>query len=102
MECLTGSAYTRKVQAAGLAGPLRPSMGRHDAAFADWRIGACSAWAQRWVDRSFAFDYTLKSLEKILEGQARTAVRGARVSSRRLLHRVRPDARPHRRTLPRS
>jgi hypothetical protein len=65
LECLIGAAYTRKVQAAGLAEALRPAMGRQDAAFADWRIGHCSQWAQRWVDRHFALDYTLKSLEKL-------------------------------------
>jgi radical SAM superfamily enzyme YgiQ (UPF0313 family) len=78
MECLTGAAYTRKVQAAGLAGAIRPSMGRVDARFADWRIGVASHWAQLWVDRSFALDYTLKSLEKVLDGQPRHAVRQAR------------------------
>lgn len=78
MECLTGAAYTRKVQAAGLAGAARPSMGRVDARFADWRIGVASDWAQRWIDRNFAFDYTLKSLEKILDGTPRHAVRAAR------------------------
>ena len=57
----------------------RPSMGRVDAAFADWRIGACSVHAQLWVDRNFAIDYTLKSLEKILDGTSRRLVRGARV-----------------------
>jgi hypothetical protein len=79
MECLIGAAYTRKVQAAGLAGMTRPSMGRVDARFADWRIGLASHWAQLWVDRNFALDYTLKSLEKILDGQPRHAVREARV-----------------------
>jgi radical SAM superfamily enzyme YgiQ (UPF0313 family) len=79
MECLIGAAYTRKVQAAGLAGTIRPSMGRVDARFADWRIGVASHWAQLWVDRNFALDYTLKSLEKILDGQPRRAVRQARV-----------------------
>lgn len=78
MECLTGAAYTRKVQAAGLAGAEHPSMGRVDARFADWRIGVASGWAQRWVDRHFALDYTLKSLEKILDGPPRHAVREAR------------------------
>lgn len=78
MECLTGAAYTRKVQAAGLAGAIRPSMGRVDARFADWRIGVASRWAQLWVDRNFALDYTLKSLEKVLDGQPRRAVRQAR------------------------
>jgi hypothetical protein len=79
MECLIGAAYTRKVQAAGLAGEIRPSMGRVDARFADWRIGVASRWAQLWVDRNFALDYTLKSLEKVLDGQPRHAVRQARV-----------------------
>jgi hypothetical protein len=79
MECLIGAAYTRKVQAAGLAGTARPSMGRVDARFADWRIGVASHWAQSWVDRNFALDYTLKSLEKILDGQPRHTVREARM-----------------------
>ncbi|WP_406313332.1 hypothetical protein OHA77_33535 [Streptosporangium sp. NBC_01639] len=83
MECLSGAAYTRKVTAAGLAGQVRPSMGRVDAVFADQRIGVLSLWAQQWVDRNFALDYTLKSLEKILDGTARHAVRQARVVLKR-------------------
>jgi hypothetical protein len=79
MECLIGAAYTRKVQTAGLAGTIRPSMGRVDARFADWRIGIASHWAQLWVDRNFALDYTLKSLEKILDGPPRHTIRQARV-----------------------
>ena len=54
MECLIGAAYTNQVQAAGLAGTPRPSMGRRDAEFADWRIGRFSHHAQLWVDRHFA------------------------------------------------
>src|SRR5260370_37949009 len=53
-------------------------MGRVDARFADWRIGVASRWAQLWVDRNFALDYTLKSLEKVLDGPPRHAVRQAR------------------------
>ena len=79
MECLTGAAYTRRVQAAGLAGTARPALGRVDARFADWRIGVCSRNAQLWIDRHFALDYTLKSLEKILDGAPRHHVRRARV-----------------------
>jgi hypothetical protein len=79
MEPLIGAAYTRMVKSAGLAGAVRPSMGRVDARFADWRIGLCSAQAQLWVDRQFALDYTLKSLEKILDGPPRALLRGARV-----------------------
>ncbi|OBF66249.1 radical SAM protein [Mycobacterium sp. 852002-51759_SCH5129042] len=78
MECLIGAAYTKQVQTAGLAGPARPSMGRLDASFADPRIGVLSHHAQLWVDRHFALDYTLKSLEKILDGPPRTAAREAR------------------------
>ncbi|TLP64191.1 radical SAM protein [Microbispora fusca] len=78
MECLVGAAYTRKVIDAGLAGQVRPSMGRIDAEFADRRIGVLSRWAQRWVDRNFALDYTLKSLEKVLDNESRHAVRAAR------------------------
>ncbi|MFK3980577.1 radical SAM protein [Micromonospora sp. NPDC050397] len=79
MECLIGAAYTRRVEAAGLAGAVRPSMGRVDADFADWRIGRTSHHAQLWVDRHFPLDYTLKSLEKLLDGESRRQVRGARV-----------------------
>ncbi|MFF0577970.1 hypothetical protein [Streptosporangium saharense] len=79
MECLIGAAYTRMVTSAGLAGARRPSMGRIDARFADWRIGVCSEHAQLWIDRNFALDYTLKSLEKILDGRPRQQVRAARV-----------------------
>jgi hypothetical protein len=78
MECLTGSAYTRRIQETGLARRLRPSMGRIDAQYADWRIGRCSHHAQLWIDRHFVLDYTLKSLEKILDGSPRHAVRASR------------------------
>src|SRR5262249_41187550 len=79
MECLIGAAYTKRVQAAELAGAPRPAMGRIDARFADWRIGRSSHHAQLWIDRNFALDYTLKSLEKVLDGTPRHTVRGARV-----------------------
>lgn len=86
MECLVGAAYTRMVQAAGLAGQPRPSMGRLDAEFADWRIGRFSHHAQLWIDRQFAIDYTLKSLEKVLDGQLRWAVRDARKTLKEAAH----------------
>lgn len=79
MECLTGAAYTRKVQAAGLAGQVHPSMGRVEADFADRRIGVLSRWSQLWVDRNFALDYTLKSLEKTFDGLPHSSLRAARV-----------------------
>ncbi|MGH3869996.1 MAG: hypothetical protein ACRDSR_00525 [Pseudonocardiaceae bacterium] len=79
MECLIGAAYTKQVHAAGLTRTPRPSMGRFDAEFADWRIGRFSHHAQLWIDRHFALDYILKSLEKVLDGQPRHAARAARV-----------------------
>jgi hypothetical protein len=79
MECLIGAPYTRAVQARGLAGSADPTMGRIEARFSDWRIGVCSRRAQMWVDRHFALDYTLKSLEKILDGIPRRRARTARV-----------------------
>jgi hypothetical protein len=79
MECLIGAAYTKRAEAAGLTGAARPSMGRVDARYADWRIGVASHRAQLWVDRNFALDYTLKSLEKVLDGPSRHAIREARV-----------------------
>ncbi|MBX6767632.1 MAG: radical SAM protein, partial [Actinomadura rubrobrunea] len=88
MECLIGAAYTRRVQQAGLAGAAQPSMGRVDARYQDWRIGVASEWAQRWIDRNFALDYTLKSLEKVLDGSSRHLVRGIRVVFKDAAHRV--------------
>jgi hypothetical protein len=78
MECLINAAYTRKAQAAGLTGDSDPSMGRVQARFADWRIGVASHWAQLWIDRNFALDYTLKSLEKVLDGEPHGLVRDLR------------------------
>ncbi|MFI1727562.1 B12-binding domain-containing radical SAM protein [Streptomyces sp. NPDC020489] len=79
MECLIGAAYTRQATAAGLTGDPEPLMGRVACRYRDWRIGVASGWAQRWVDRHFALDYTFKSLEKVLDGPPRHAVRQARV-----------------------
>ncbi len=78
MECLIGAAYTRKAQAAGLIGDADPSMGRVEARFADARIGVLARWAQLWIDRNFALDYTLKSLEKVLDGTPYRVVRDVR------------------------
>jgi hypothetical protein len=78
MECLIGAAYTRKADAAGLTGPADPSMGRVEARYADWRIGVLAKWGQLWIDRNFALDYTLKSLEKIVDGRPHRAVRSLR------------------------
>jgi hypothetical protein len=78
MECLIGAAYTRKAAAEGLTGRPDPSMGRVEARYQDWRIGILARWAQLWIDRNFPLDYTLKSLEKILDGPAYHRVRELR------------------------
>jgi len=92
MEALIGSPYLALLEAAGLAGEADRSMGRRSASFQDPAIGAMSDASQRWVDRSFSFDYTLKSLEKLTEGLEQRAVREARLilksSSYRLLGRM--------------
>jgi hypothetical protein len=71
MECLIGVAYTRAAETAGLTGAHDPSMGRVNDRLADWRSGVLSYRAQLWVDRNFALDYTLKSLEKLADGARR-------------------------------
>lgn len=78
MECLLGSPYLRRVEAAGLALEEVPSMGRRNAAFREPGIGLISDSSQRWVDRNFSFDYMLKSLEKIASGVERAALRHLR------------------------
>lgn len=78
MECLIGAAYTRKAEAAGLTGKPDPAMGRMDARYSDWRIGVLARWGQLWIDRNFALDYTLKSLEKVIDGRPYEVLRGLR------------------------
>ncbi|WP_223165527.1 B12-binding domain-containing radical SAM protein [Lentzea indica] len=78
MECLIGAAYTRQAEKEGLTGRPDPSMGRVEARYQDWRIGILARWAQLWIDRNFPLDYTLKSLEKILDGPAYERVRELR------------------------
>jgi hypothetical protein len=75
MECLIGAAYTHQVKAASLTGDLDPSMGRVEADYRDGRIGVLAHWGQLWIDRNFALDYTLKSIEKIVDGQPYEVVR---------------------------
>ncbi|MFF5075066.1 B12-binding domain-containing radical SAM protein [Micromonospora olivasterospora] len=78
MECLIGSAYSRRAEAAGLTGQPDPAMGRVEARYADWRIGVLAYRSQLWIDRNFALDYTLKSLEKTLSGAPYAMVRDLR------------------------
>lgn len=91
MECLIGAPYTRMVTRQGLAGAPRPALGRVDADFLDPHIGAVSRQAQLWIDRTFAYDYALKSLEKITTGPAREALRQARVVIKHAAYRALVD-----------
>ncbi|MBB5159657.1 B12-binding domain-containing radical SAM protein [Saccharopolyspora phatthalungensis] len=103
MECLIGAAYTRKAEAAGLTGDVDPALGRVQARFADWRIGVASHWAQLWIDRNFALDYTLKSLEKVLDSRPYALVREARRTIKAVGYRLLGamiDAATHTDTLP--
>jgi hypothetical protein len=78
MEALLGSPYLGKVEEAGLARETQPSMGRRRAEFKDPRIGVISDAAQRWIDRNFSFDYTLKSIEKVTQQEELAAARSLR------------------------
>lgn len=79
MECLIGSPYLAKVQAAGLAREEAPAMGRRNADFLVPAIGLMSDCSQRWIDRNFSCDYLLKSLEKTTAGNERSALRKLRL-----------------------
>lgn len=80
MESLTGSPYLAEVERRGLAGAFNPLMGRREVRYLDGRIGALSEASQRWVDRNFSLDYTLKSIEKVTPDDTRAAVREARIA----------------------
>jgi radical SAM superfamily enzyme YgiQ (UPF0313 family) len=78
MECLMGSPYLQMVERAGLAGDINLSMGRRNASYADPQIGILSEASQKWIDRNFALEYFLKSLEKIRTRPEVEPIRGIR------------------------
>jgi len=67
LECLVGSDYLRQIESMGLARNENLLMGRRDSDYVDPVIGILSKHAQMWIDRSFALDYTLKSIAKITD-----------------------------------
>lgn len=83
MECLIGSKYLAEVEHAGLAGEINLNMGRREARYRDPAIGLMSECSQRWVDRNFSFDYTLKSIEKVAEPEEWSTVHQVRIVLRR-------------------
>jgi hypothetical protein len=78
IECLQGAPYTQQAEAHGLLGAFNPNMGRFEARYLDPEIGVFSDCAQRWIDRNFALDYLLKSIEKYTQGAAHDRVRSMR------------------------
>jgi radical SAM superfamily enzyme YgiQ (UPF0313 family) len=78
MECLLGSKYLESAEAAGLNGETCLSMGRKNINYLDPRIGMMSEHSQMWIDRSFALDYMLKSVEKVSERDVRHTIRELR------------------------
>lgn len=68
LECLCGSKYNQLAQADGLkVGKYYYSLGKQDYCYRDSRIGLISRASQYWIDRSFALDYSLKSISKIYQ-----------------------------------
>lgn len=82
MEALVGSPYLAAVEAEGLALEHNLLMGRKEVRYRDQRIGLLSNISQRWVDRNFSLDYTLKSIEKIIPQNFQGYVRECRVTIR--------------------
>lgn len=78
MEALLGSPYLTLVEQAGLARDVNMLMGRRDSVYLDQRIGLASNLSQRWVDRNFSLDYTLKSLQKTSAAEALPFIEQAR------------------------
>jgi len=58
---------------------LNLSLGKVEIPFQDPLVGLISEWAQRWIDRNFSFDYTLKSLQKISSSKTRDRLRDMRL-----------------------
>ncbi|MFN3688693.1 B12-binding domain-containing radical SAM protein [Salinarimonas sp.] len=83
IERLRDAPYTEVARRGGLLGAFNPNMGRYDSAYLDPDLGLLSDCAQRWIDRSFSLDYTLKSIEKYTDSNAKEAVRRIRVSVKR-------------------
>ncbi|ARV71346.1 B12-binding domain-containing radical SAM protein [Vibrio campbellii] len=83
MENLQGANYTKEVISLGLATGFNEAMGRVDANYLDRRIGRFSYYSQLWIDMSYPFDYTLKSVQKISNSDEREAIHRTRKIIRR-------------------
>lgn len=83
MENLTNSPYTKLVQEQNLETNVNTQMGRIDAKFMVPEIGFFSYYSQCWVDRSFAIDYALKSVQKYSNSKIRSCIHELRKIMRR-------------------
>ncbi|MGA4605138.1 B12-binding domain-containing radical SAM protein [Pseudoalteromonas maricaloris] len=83
MENLVNSKYTKKVTELGLTRSTNKSMGTITADYVDNVIGELAEMSQRWIDRHFAFDYSLKGVQKISDVESREAINSIRVILRR-------------------
>ncbi len=81
LECLDGAPYSNAVSTLGLVKGRILNMGRLESAYIDVRIGKMSKFSQLWIDRLFAFDYALKSFEKVYQDSVSEKIR----SNRKLL-----------------
>ncbi len=62
------------------------SIGRHKIRYLDQRIGSIADHCQLWIDRNFAFMYTVKSLCKVASPEQRSILLGWMVRHRELSH----------------
>ncbi|POP63758.1 radical SAM protein [Pseudomonas syringae] len=86
MEALIGSPYLKSLESQGLAGATNPLMGRKESIYIDKRIGQVSSVSQRWIDQSFALDYTLKSIQKRVPSHVAESLNDSRVLLKSFCH----------------
>jgi radical SAM superfamily enzyme YgiQ (UPF0313 family) len=79
LECLIGSVYFNDLECKDLLeNKIVTSLGKKNAKYKDWRIGLISKFSQRWIDRNFSLDYTLKSFGKIYQKAKSEEIRDVR------------------------
>ena len=73
LEVFEGALYQKNTigKARAQSSGRSLNLGTVDLEFVDPHIGLISEWAQRWIDRNFSFDYTLKSLQKVTGNEQR-------------------------------
>jgi len=74
LECLNGSNYLNEVKKHKLDKENITQMGKTNASYLNKTIELLSYYSQLWIDKNFAFDYSLKSMTKILKKEDRSAI----------------------------